>query len=141
MKIREWSHESRRGFTLVEMVACTVILSMVILGIISVAKTIKTSQVESRNNTYMAMHQLNIIGRIKKMALESEHLMGYYAEDVFSTSEFRTTVTVQESSLGEFLVYRVEMRTETVETGDRMSNSFIITNIGGPRHESSLEAT
>lgn len=123
----------RMGFTLIEMVACTVILSILIISVLSVAKTVKAAQVEARNKTYMAVHQLDIMERLKQMAYSESNLLSYYGTEVLGTDKFKTDAKVETAVMGDFLLYRVTLRTSERSSGMLMSNTFVLSNAGGPK--------
>lgn len=135
---RRETHLYRRGFTLVETIACALILSVVILGVLGAASTIKNSQASARNRLYLGVHQLNVMEELRQKAF-TERLLAFYDESAFSTSDITTTVRIEESALENFIVYRVEMESKMKDSKDFIYNVFTLTDIGQPEEEVSLE--
>lgn len=125
---------ARKGFTLVEVIACTVILVMVVIGATLVSRQISVMKTESRNTVYMSLHNLNVMERLRQMSYDlqtGEELLAYYSSDTFGTSEFTTDVYVQMSTWDSFKVYSVRIETRMQGYTQLLISTYTMTNIGG----------
>lgn len=130
--------KTRKGFSMLESIASAIILSIIIIGVLSVKRTVQAENIRARESLYMSMHQLSVMEELKQMSGRSR-LLAYYGPSEFSTLEFETTVNVTESSIGDFLVYYVELNTYNEDKSEHMRNTFTMTNIGSTQREDSLD--
>lgn len=123
---------------MLESIASALILSIIIIGVLSVKRVVQTESIRARESLYMSMHQLNVMEELKQMAGRAR-LLAYYGPTEFSTLEYETTVNIEESAMGDFIIYYVEMDTYNEDKSEHMHNAFTMTNIGATQKEESLD--
>lgn len=126
--------KKRKGFTLAEVIACTIILALVSIGTSAVSGHISALKVEARNNVYLSTHNLNVMERLRQMAydkVETEELHSFYDEDVFSTNSIITKVYVQTSIWENFRIYSVRIDSRIPGSKQKLVNTYTLTDIGG----------
>lgn len=119
----------KQGFTLIEMLVCTVILSIITISVLSTARSIQEVQVTSRNRVYLSTHQLNVMEQLRQRSYDNK-LLAFYEDYVFSTSDITTYVQVEEKLVGDFYTYYITITSEMDNTKDTLTNSFVLTDIG-----------
>lgn len=128
--------KTRKGFTLVETVACCLILAVVTVGVVAISQHIALLKTESRNKVQMTLHNLDCMERLRQMSYElgdGEELLNYYDKSVFSNNDFDTEVFLEMTELDTYRVYNVRMITKTVGYKQKLVNTYVFTNIGGPK--------
>ncbi len=128
--------KSRKGFSLVEMVAVVVILAIVTIGTVLVSQSISTMRTQSRNSIYLTTHNLNVMEDLRaemEELGETGELMASYPENVYSTEDISTVVTIDVSNWDNFKVYNVKIESRMKKFPQKVTNTFIMTNIGMPR--------
>lgn len=126
--------KSRKGFTLVEVVSCTIILALVVMGAIVVSRQIATMKTESRNTVYLSTHNLNVMEQLRQMSYEladGEELLAFYNSDTFGTSQFNTDVYIDTSLFEHFRVYNIRIESRMIGYKQTLVSTFTMTNIGG----------
>lgn len=145
----------RKGFTLVEMIICALILAIVVICVASISGTLSTLKTETRNSIFLSMHNLNTSERLRQMVYElpeGEQLNAFYGaptgtgaggvidpSDIFSTDEILTRVFVTAGSMDHFQVYVVRIESQMRGYKQRLVSSYTLTNIGGHAPGGSLE--
>lgn len=126
----------RKGFTLVETIACCVILAVVTVGVVSVSKHINSLKAEARNDVMLSLHNLDCMERLRQMAYAlptGEELLSYYSSDVFGTNDFDTEVFIEMATLDDYRVYNVRIDSRVIGYKKHLVNTYIFTSIGGPK--------
>lgn len=132
----------RRGFTLVEVIASTVILAVCIIGMAIASQTITRLKTEARNDVFLTTHNLNVMERLRQMTFDlqpGEELLAYYASDTFGTSEINTDVYIDTSTLGQFRVYDVRIESRMIGYVQMLTSKYAFTNMGGYKSIESME--
>ncbi len=124
----------RKGFTLIEVIACTVILAIVVIGSMVVSNQISMMKTESRNTVYLSLHNLNVMERLRQMSYELEEgetLLNYYNTDVFGNSQYNTDVYLENATFEHFRVYNVRIETRMIGYKQTLVSTYTLTSIGG----------
>lgn len=153
MKKRRRLRKTRKGFTLVETIACCVILAIVTIGTVSISAHISALKVEARNSVYLSTHNLNVMERLRQMSYSlttDESLLSFYGgtmdaagnrggNTIFDTSEIYTDVYIQTAVWDDFKVYVVRMESRMVKYKQTLVSTYTMTNIGGYKQPESIE--
>ncbi len=146
-------NKKRKGFTLVETIACCVILAIVTIGAVSISAHISALKVEARNTVYLSTHNLNVMERIRQMSYalsEGEELLSFYGgtldaagnrggNTLFDSSDIYTDVYIQTAVWDDFRVYNVRMESRMVKYKQSLVSTYTMTNIGGYFQPESIE--
>lgn len=126
--------KARKGFTLVEVVACTVILAIVTIGAVAISNQILQMKTEARNTVYLSMHNLNTMERLRQMVYElpkGQMLLSYYNQDTFSSSDILTEVFIDSAVWDDFQIYEVKIESRMKIYHQLLKSSYTLTSIGG----------
>lgn len=127
--------KSRRGFTLIEILAATIMLAIVVIACTQLTGAISSQKTTTESTVYLSTHNLNCMERMRQKAaslggLVSEHLLDYYGDDEFGTTDIETHIFVETASLEQFWVYRVTIQSKMRDLPQRLTSKYILTNIG-----------
>lgn len=153
IKIKVILGKKRKGFTLIEAVACMMVLAIVSLGMFAVSNQINQMRIRARNEIWLSMHNLNCMERLRQMSYElqpGEELLDFYGsvgnqagldpshgpivQDIFSTTEAETSVWINMAKLEKFRVYHVRIHSRMIGYTQTLTNTYVFTNMGGPRY-------
>lgn len=126
--------KKRKGFTLVEVIACTLLLAIVVIGAVAVSRQIAMMKTESRNSVYLSTHNLNVMERIRQMSYElaeGEELLAFYDTDVMGNSQYNTVVYIETATFEHFRVYNIRIETRMIGYKQTLVSTYTMTNIGG----------
>lgn len=126
--------KKRKGFTLIEVIACTLLLGIVVIGATIVSQQIAVMKTESRNSVYLSLHNLNVMERIRQMSYElvgEEELLSFYDTDMFGDSQYNTNVYIETASFEHFRVYDIRIETRMIGYRQMLVSTYTMTNIGG----------
>ena len=129
--------KARKGFTLVEVVACTIILAMVTIGTVSISGRINVMRTDARNATYLSLHNLNVMEELRQRLYNlgpGEELPGFYNATEFSSSTITTTVKLDMATWDNFRVYDVVIDSRVNATKQPLRSRYTLTNIGRPTY-------
>lgn len=152
-KVKTWIQTRRKGFTLVETIACCLILAIVTIGAASVSAHISALKVEARNSVYLTTHNLNVMERLRQMSYslaEGEELLNFYGgtldmlgnrggNPVFDSSDIYTDVYIETAPWDDFRVYNVRIDSRMVKYKQTLVSTYTMTNIGGYKTPESIE--
>ena len=133
--------KARKGFTLVEVVACTIILATVTLGAVSISSRINAMKVESKNTTYLSLHNLNVMEELRQRVYDlslGEEMPAFYDSSEFSSSDITTTVSLDMSYLDQYRVYDVVIESRAANK-QKLKSRYVLTDIGSPHYDGLLE--
>ena len=129
----------RRGFTLIEIIGATVMMALIVIGVVAVSLSIDDMRVGTRNTVYMSTHNLNCIERIRQMCLDpTQDMLLYYGDDAFGSDTIETEVFLELATWDKFSIYRVTIESRMREGGQRLTNVYLITDIGGVSFDESV---
>lgn len=132
----------RKAFTLVEVVVCALILSLVTIGAVSVSSQINALKSSSQNTVYLTLHNLNCMEQLRQMSYDLANgveLFSHYGPDVFGTSKIDTDVYLDMAKMGEFRVYSVRIQSSMKDYNDSLVNTYVFTSIGRYQNSSDVE--
>lgn len=122
----------KKGFTMVEVVGCTVMLTLIVIGVVAVSKTIDEMKVSTRNTVYLSLHNLNCMERLRQIALsEDEGLLLSYSDEDLGSDMIETTATIERATWDKYNIYNVTISSRMREMPQRLVSKYIITDIGG----------
>ena len=128
--------KSKKGFTLVEVIACTVILAMVTIGTVSISARIQIMKSDSRGATYLSLHNLNVMEELREKLYSlpaGEELPAHFEEDVFSSPSILTNVIIDTETWYNYKIYNVTITSRMRQTRQVLRSSYTLTNIGAPK--------
>ena len=126
----------RKGFSLVEMIVCTVILAVVTVGMASVSGQITSMKTRSREDVLVGAHNLNTMERVRQMMRDGElSLEGstYLKGGEFSTTQFSTEVYAEPTKLDSYNVVAVRIESTLNGSSRKIASTCVLTDIGGKR--------
>lgn len=122
----------KKGFTMVEVVGCTVMLALIVIGVVAVSKAIDEMKVSTRNTVYLSLHNLNCMERLRQIALsEDEGLLLSYSDEDLGSDMIETTATIERATWDKYSIYNVTISSRMREMPQRLVSKYIITDIGG----------
>ena len=122
----------RKGFSMIEMVTCTVLMSLIVTVVVASSMAINTLRVQTRDSVYLSLHNLNCMERLRQECLDNEEsLAAYYPDSKLGSIEIETQAYLEESTWDHYSIYRVTIESKIRETKQRLKSEYIITNIGG----------
>lgn len=132
----------RKGFSLIEVVACTLILAIVVIGTVSVSNKIGLMKTEARNEVQLSLHNLNIMERLRQMSYslgEGEELLNYYSSDVFGSSTINSDVYIETAIWDDFRIYNIRIESRMKGYNQDLVSAYSMTNIVGYKKPSSMD--
>lgn len=141
MKTRKrcWSlfTKSRKGFTLLEMLASTIFMAFIVLAAMQLTLALETQRTVASDTIYLSIHNLNCMERLRQMAQQlsldsTGTLQSYYSDSIFGTIEVKTEVYIDEANLGEYHVYNVRIESRMRDFPQKLYSEYILTDIGAP---------
>lgn len=129
----------RRGFTLIEIIGCTVMMALIVIGVVAVSLSIDDMRVGTRNTVYLSTHNLNCMERIRQMCLDpTQDMLLYYGDDMFGSDEIETDISLTPSTWDHFTAYRVTIESRMREYRQRLTSVYLITDIGGVSYDETI---
>lgn len=121
----------RKGFSMIEMITCTIILALIVITVVRSSMAIDTLRVQTRDSVYLSLHNLNTMERLRQQCLEDGSTMLLYYDDVaLGTATIETEAFLKEASVGHFRIYKVRIESKVRDTNQRLTSEYIITSIG-----------
>lgn len=127
------NHQKKKGFTLVEAVVTTLLISITCLTVAKVVISVNNSRMDMQNTVYLSNHNLNCMERLRQMARDTDGmLLDHYGSETFGTNDFDTNVDIETVPLGDYFIYYVDIQSSTKTNGrfNKAEDTFIMTNIG-----------
>lgn len=122
----------RKGFTLIEVIGCTVMMSLIVIAVVAISLAIDGMRVSTRNSVYMSVHNLNCMERVRQMCLdENQSVLLYYGDEVMGSDTIETDVTLEPATWDHFTVYSVTVNSKMRDGKQRLTSTYLITDIGG----------
>lgn len=136
--------KSRKGFSLVEMVAVAICLAIITVSVVSVSQAVSVLRTQQRNAIYLSIHNLNVMEQLRKEMNdlgETGELSTYYGpvdESLntgivtrdFSNVDINTKVYVTKVPWDNFIVYQVKIESKVRGYVQKLTNTYILTDIG-----------
>lgn len=147
----------RKAFSLVEMIAVTVVLAIIVIACTRVTQATSALRIQARNAILLTTHNLNVMEKLNQelnrlgvdgtlhpyygfadddserqlivAAGGDPNDMNLYRPD-FSSTSIRTEVFVEESVMGNFYVYNVSIESKVIGYPQRLVSRVVFTNIG-----------
>lgn len=121
----------RKGFSMIEMITCTIILALIVITVVRSSMAIDTLRVQTRDSVYLSLHNLNTMERLRQQCLEDGSTMLLYYDDVaLGTATIETEAFLKEASVDHFRIYKVRIESKVRDTNQRLTSEYIITSIG-----------
>lgn len=122
----------RKGFTMIEIIGCTVMMALIVIAVVSVSLSIDDMRVSTRNTVYLSTHNLNCMERIRQMCLDpSQDMLLYYGDDTFGSDTIETEITLEPATWDQYTIYSVTVGSKVRDAKQRLVSEYIITDIGG----------
>lgn len=117
---------------MIETIGCTIMLSIIVLGVVSVTLSIEALRAKTADSVLLATHNLNCIERLRQLSTDPyEELLLFYGDETFGSSSIETEVSLDEASWGSYNVWCVTVSSKVRGTGRRLVSTFTLTDIGG----------
>lgn len=134
----------RKGFTLIEMIAATIMLAIIVISCAALSRSISAQKTVTESTVYLSTHNLNCMERLRQMAATlgqtpSEHLVEYYGDDVFGSMDIETHVYVETATLEQFYVYSVVIQSKMRDLPQRLTSRYILTSIGLTSYDEAVQ--
>lgn len=122
----------RRGFTMIEVIGCTVMMALIVSGVVAASLAIDNLRVTTRNSVYLSIHNLNCMERLRQQLLDgTEDMLLYYGDDVLGSDTIETQATLELSTWDKFSIYSVVIESKMRDYQQRLTTEYLITDIGG----------
>ena len=122
----------RLGFSMIEMITCTVLMALIVIGVVSSSMAIDSLRVQTRDSVYLSLHNLNVMERLRQDCLDPTNAMLlYYSDQQLGSDTIETQAYLTDSTWDHFHVYKVRVESRIRETRQRLNSEYIITDIGG----------
>lgn len=129
----------RKGFTLIEVIGCTVMLCLIVIGVVAVSYSIDDMRTRTRNTVYLSIHNLDCMERVRQMCLDpTQDILLYYGDDTFGSDDIETEVTLTPSAWDHYTVYSVTVSSKMREQNQRLVSEYLITDIGGVSYDEEI---
>ena len=123
--------KKRKGFTMIEMIASTALLTLIVIGVMSSSLMIESLETQTKNTVYLSVHNLNCMERLRKECTESDSgLLSYYGDDYLGTIDIETVAYLERATWDHFNIYRVKIQSNVRETSQVLTSEYVITDIG-----------
>lgn len=135
----------RKGFTLIEMMASTILLGFIIVCVASLSRAIGMQKTTSENTVYLSLHNLECMERLRQMAatvgqIPSQQLANVYGDEEMGSLDIETHVYVETAKYQQFYVYRVTVRSKMRELPQRLTSHYIMTSIGSAVYDEDVNS-
>lgn len=122
---------TRRGFTMIEVIASTVLLVTIVIGVTALTVAINSQKTDIQNTVYLSVHNLTCMERVKEMAMDpDEELLNHYDDDTFGTGDIYTEVFVEQAFLDNYSVYEVKIVSKMRDFKQKLTSLYTVTDIG-----------
>lgn len=122
----------RKGFTLIEVIGSTAMLSLIVIGVVAVSLTIDGMRSRTRNTVYLSVHNLNCMERVRQLCLDdNQSILLYYGDEIMGSDTIETEVSLEPATWDHFTVYSVKVNSKMRDGGQRLVSEYLITDIGG----------
>lgn len=122
----------RRGFSLIEVIFCTVMLALIVVAVAAGSQAIGTLRTNTRDSVYLSHHNLNTMERLRQECLNNDGLLlNFYGDDTLGTNEIETSAYLSRATWDHFYIYSVRIESKTRDTKQRLNSEYVITSIGG----------
>ena len=131
--------KKRKGFSLIEVLASTIMLSVIVIACIAVINGISTQKGVTENTVYLSVHNVSCMERLKNMTSNNvssgvSPLLDFYGDEVFGTSDIKTQVIIETAKLDQFYVYFVTIKSRMRDFPQSLTSEYILTTIGAVDH-------
>lgn len=135
----------RKGFTLIEMIAATVLLALIVIACAALTTHLAGQKVVTEATVYLSTHNLNCMERLRQKAatigdISSETLTDYYGDEEFGNLDIETHVYIERASIEQFTVYRVTIKSKMREIPQTLTSRYILTSIGVQNYDTVINA-
>lgn len=132
--------KARRGFTLIEMMASTILLAVIVIGVMALSRSIGMQKTTTENTVYLSLHNLECMERLRQMAatvgqIPSQTLANSYDDSEFGSLDIETNIYVETANYEHFYVYRVTVRSKMREFPQRLTSHYVMTSIGSAYYD------
>lgn len=122
----------RKGFTMVEMIACTVMLALLVVGVVNCVLSIQALRAKTADSVLLSTHNINCLERLRQMAADPyEEILLYYGDETFGSSAIATDIVLEKATIGSYNVWCATITSEMRDTHRKLVSTYTITNIGG----------
>ena len=122
----------RKGFTMVEMIACTVMLALLVVGVVNCVLSIQALRAKTADSVLLSTHNINCLERLRQMAADPyEEILLYYGDETFGSSDIATDIVLEKATIGSYNVWCATITSEMRDTHRKLVSTYTITNIGG----------
>jgi len=133
----------RRGFTLIEMMASTILLAVIVITVMALSRGIGMQKTTTENTVYLSLHNLECMERLRRMAatigaIPSQQLGNYYDDSEFGSIDIETNIYIETANYQHFHVYRVTIRSKMRDFPQRLTSHYIMTSIGSAVYDETV---
>lgn len=131
VKLKRWHRFKRRkGFTLVEVIATAVLISLIVVIVVQATMSVNALRVKTSDSVRLSVHNLNTIERLRQMCQDETYgLLRFYGDEVLGSTEVETTATIDWTLWDRYYIYDVVLESKMRGTGNRLVSRCVITDI------------